>query len=186
MNHSESLQMDYELLTERTRAKRAELTEIQRELKDLANALVDSDAKTRPSLVQKRASLAADRDACTDEWAELGRRRNVAHLAIYQYALEQAQAKANEIDNLVRQKGGELNEALDERRHFYNGGRSRLPEPEGDNMAVALDVKIARLKVETANLEREAHRAGNALDRAKIELDEIRAGIDKAGIQSPN
>ena len=174
MTDTTTLQADYDILAERCRQKAIDLQETQTALRDLASDLVDADSKKRSALLARRAELVNLRDALDDELALLSHRRDVAHLAIFEYAEQQAQEKLIDLAKKRRTARRVLNTLLDDQRRFQSVGRGKMTQAEADKTDVEFSTMIAKAKAESFLLLRDVNRASAVHDRARNALEALR------------
>lgn len=172
------LQSEYDALSERVAAKNKEFMAAQIELKQLVSILVDAADKERKALLQKRVELLNLVGALDDELKVLTHRRDVAHMAIFEYAQAQSQEKANDFEAKLTKARLALDALLNEQRIFQNKGGNNLTREEADHKNVELRTTIAKMQAENGLLKRDANQAGAALTRARNDVENLKKELE--------
>jgi hypothetical protein len=178
MTDNTTLQTDFDLLAERCNSKQGELATARSELSNLVGTLVDAADKERKSLLQKRVELLNLVGALDDELQVLVHRRDVANLAIFEFAESEAQEKARKFDEQCQTARLALDALVVERRILQNSGRGKMTEVEADKKRMELNIAITKMQAENEILVRDAKRAGLVLQRARNATEELRKELE--------
>lgn len=178
-----ALRDKHEELQRRASQKLKDLAEAERAVRELTSRIVDASDKERPGLIAERVQLVGLHDLLLAEHNELASREDAALLAIYQYRVDLAREDylvKREIEIRARQA---QEAAAVEMRVWQNGGRSKLPQAEGDARDKELRTRAAGLQADADIARRELLRAGQRQEIALQELEGVRGelGIEKAG-----
>jgi len=170
-------------LERRANQKLKDLAEAEAAVRELTSRIVDAADKDRPGLIAERVQLVGVRDLLLAEHNELQSRQDAAYLAIYEYRADQAREESR-VKGAAAIQARHAQDAADATlRVWQNGGRSKLPQAEGDARDKELRQKVAGIQADAQIASREAGRAGMRRDAAIQELEEVRRelGLEKAG-----
>ena len=180
MKTLENLIDEREALESQIAGRRQRAVDLAAELAGLIDDLLVADESDRPTLVQERAGLVAERDALADEIDELERRRDVAYLSYYELAEALAKDTYDQVNAAWREVKTAFEMALGQQRRFLNVGGGFSPDRDKRRIELAELTASLKAKIQIANRER--LQARRAYEAAQARTEEARTHV----LQSAN
>lgn len=174
----EKLRQEYDALVLLVRDKQDALRPISARLSLIPGDLVDATTKeVRAKLVKELSALRVERDVLALELGELTYRRDLALLTIHEVELALAQDAYTEVHDqhqAAKEVWDAANAAL---RVFQNNRGNGLSREEIRERIKELRIAEATTKAEMQALAGLMQEKGGVVERARIKLEEIKAGL---------
>lgn len=185
-NKSESTELkdlvsQHEILSQKVKDMHADFDEVNSELKTMDEIIADAQSSERSKMINKRGLLIIQKDALAAALKILRHRKDVAYLAIYEFAEYKEKCLSEELHGKSTKISAQINQAMLDLQRFINSpNKNSMSESDRDVRRIKLETNLAKLKAESSIAHRDAVRAGYALEHARKKTEAIRQEL---GIQ---